>query len=70
MVSSNDGYVRGYRYVSNGFVKSHFKLSNEIIERKFNSEISCMNWDSVNKILYCGQDNGNILLWHLRRDDK
>lgn len=48
MVSSNDGYIRGYRFVSNGFVPATFPKSEEYIEKEIQkTNISCMQWDGV-----------------------
>lgn len=66
MVSSNDGYIRGYRFVSNGFVPATFPKSEEFIEKEIQkTNVNCMSWDTVKKLLYCGLNNGNVLVWCL-----
>ncbi|KRX04533.1 WD40-repeat-containing domain [Pseudocohnilembus persalinus] len=66
IVSSNDRYLRGYRYISNGFIQAYFPKSNELFEKVIQkTEVSCLKWDEHKKILCCGLDNGNILLWDL-----
>lgn len=67
LTSSNDGFVRGWRYTSNGFVLAvQPNNSNENLEHFFKHDIYCMEWDGVNELLYCGQKDGQINIWNLK----
>lgn len=33
------------------------------MEQDFKNEIYCMEWDSLNELLYCGEKNGQINVW-------
>jgi len=69
LTSSNDGYVRGWRYTSNGFVLAmQPNNANESLEHHFKNDIYCLEWDGVNELLYCGQKDGQINIWNLKTD--
>ena len=69
LTSSNDGYVRGWRYTSNGFVLAvQPNNSNESLHHPFKNDIYCLEWDGVNELLYCGQKDGQIIIWNLKTD--
>ncbi|KAL4503262.1 hypothetical protein ABPG72_000868 [Tetrahymena utriculariae] len=69
LTSSNDKYVRGWKHSSNGWVlASQPDNEEELIEHEFKNEIYCLAWDSLNEILYCGQKNGNIVIWYFKTD--
>lgn len=69
LTSSNDGYVRGWRYTSNGFVLAFQPNNpNETLEHHFKNDIYCLEWDGVNELLYCGQKDGQINIWNLKTD--
>ena len=67
LTSSNDGYVRGWK-LSNDAYKLAQSPDNEdeYIEHQFKNEIYCMEWDSLNEILYCGEKNGQINIWDFK----
>ena len=45
LTSSNDGYVRGWRYTSNGFVLAmQPNNANESLEHHFKNDIYCLEW--------------------------
>ena len=59
LTSTNDGYIRGWRYTSNGFVLANQPDNEEeTIEHHFAREIYCLAWDGINEILYCGEKEG------------
>ena len=66
LTSTADGFVRGWRYSSNGFLPALKPKKTELLEQKFENEIYCMEWDGVNEILYCGQKDGIIRKWDLK----
>ena len=69
LVSTSDGFVRGWKYSQNGFVlATQPDNEEELFEHYFNSEIYSLSWDNVNEVLYCGQKNGNIYMWNLKTD--
>jgi Ca2+-binding EF-hand superfamily protein len=39
----------------------------EFIEHIFKNEIYCMEWDNLNELLYCGEKNGQINIWDLKK---
>ena len=69
MTSSNDDFVRGWRYTSNGFVIAmQPNNASEILEHHFKNDRYCLEWDGVNELLYCGQKDGQINIWNLKTD--
>ena len=69
LTSSNDGFVRGWRYTNNGFVLANQpENEEEPFEHHFSKEVYCMAWDGVNEILYCGEKEGQIIQWNLKTD--
>ncbi|CAD8135461.1 unnamed protein product [Paramecium pentaurelia] len=69
LTSTHDGYVRGWRYQSSGFVLANQPDNDEeMIEHHFNNDIYSMTWDGINEILYCGQKEGQINIWNLKTD--
>ncbi|CAD8044697.1 unnamed protein product [Paramecium primaurelia] len=69
LTSTHDGYVRGWRYQSSGFVQANQPDNDEeMIEHHFNNDIYSMTWDGINEILYCGQKEGQINIWNLKND--
>jgi WD40 repeat protein len=69
VVSTSDGFVRGWKYHQGAFVRANQPDNEEEpFEHSFNSEIYCLAWDGINEILYCGQKNGNIYMWNLKTD--
>ncbi|EGR33574.1 hypothetical protein IMG5_048910 [Ichthyophthirius multifiliis] len=69
LTSSNDKYVRGWKNTSNGWILAcQPDNEEELIEHEFKNEIYCLAWDSLNEILYCGQKNGNIVIWYFKTD--
>eukprot|EP00919_Chromeraceae_sp_WS-2016_P078440 GHVR01185871.1.p1 GENE.GHVR01185871.1~~GHVR01185871.1.p1 ORF type:complete len:101 (-),score=2.52 GHVR01185871.1:1527-1829(-) len=69
LVSTSDGYVRGWKYSQNGFILANQPDNEEEpFEHYFNSEIYCLGWDNINEVLYCGQKNGSIYMWNLKTD--
>ncbi|CAD8133059.1 unnamed protein product [Paramecium octaurelia] len=69
LTSTHDGYVRGWRYQSSGFVQANQPDNDEeMIEHHFTNDIYSMTWDGINEILYCGQKEGQINIWNLKND--
>jgi len=69
LTSSHDGYVRGWRYQSSGFVLANQPDNDEeMIEHHFSNDIYSMAWDGISEILYCGQKEGGINIWNLKTD--
>ena len=69
LVSTSDGYVRGWKYSQNGYyLANQPDNEEELFEHSFQSEIYCMAWDNINEVLYCGQKNGSIYMWNLKTD--
>jgi WD40 repeat protein len=69
LVSTSDGYVRGWKYTQSGFLlATQPDNEEEIFEHYFSSEIYCLSWDSVNEVIYCGQKSGGICIWNLKTD--
>jgi WD40 repeat protein len=69
LTSSNDGYVRGWKYTSNGWIlASQPDNEEEMIEHHFSKEIYCLAWDNLNEILYCGEKKGKINIWNFKTD--
>lgn len=69
LVSTSDGYVRGWKYTQNGIILAT-QIDNEeqIFEHHFSAEIYCLAWDNINEVLYCGQKSGGIYMWNLKTD--
>ena len=69
LVSTSDGYVRGWKHSQNGYYMANQPDNEEEpFEHYFSSEIYCMAWDHINEVLYCGQKNGSIYMWNLKTD--
>lgn len=69
LVSTSDGYVRGWKYSQNGIVlATQPDNEEEAFEHHFSAEIYCLTWDSINEVLYCGQKSGGISMWNLKTD--
>lgn len=69
LVSTSDGYVRGWKHSQNGYVlATQPDNEEELFEHHFRTEIYCLAWDHINEVLYCGQKNGSIILWNLKTD--
>ena len=67
LTASNDGFVRGWKYTSNGFIlATQPDNEDEMLEHHFKNDIYCMEWDGVNELLYCGQKKGQISIWNLK----
>ena len=69
LTSTHDGYVRGWRYQTSGFVLAYQPDNDEeSIEHHFQMDIYSMAWDGIGEILYCGTKDGAINLWNLKTD--
>lgn len=69
LVSTSDGYVRGWKHTQNGFIlATQPDNEDELFEHFFSNEVYCLAWDDVNEVLYCGQKNGSICMWNLKTD--
>ena len=40
----------------------------EFFEHHFSEEVYCLSWDSLNEIMYCGQNSGAVSMWNLKSD--
>ena len=71
LTSTNDKFVRGWRQTTNGWVlASQPDNYEETIEHQFNIPIYTLAWDSLNEILYCGQNDGGINRWNFKTDSE
>ena len=68
-VSTSDGFVRGWKCTQNSVVLAYQPDNEEEpFEHNFGTEIYSLAWDSINEVLYCGQKNGEIIMWNLKTD--
>ena len=71
VTSSSDRSIRGWRHTNSGFVLStDFTDEQFLFEKEFPEDITSVQWDAINEILFCGGSKGVLYFYNIRLDLK